>query len=138
MIHPDLPMFCKLEQAPMAIYQTGSRYIGFHKESSDWDFLTNDTAEAREWLLTNGFKHSTLFVTDPAYNDGFTNAVLEAYDGNSKLQVQLTPQVEAKLAARNVIKHNLAEAHFCMSTDARITLWKAICQHYMVTVAQPV
>lgn len=138
MIHPALLPFQKLEHAPFDVHQTGSRYIGFHKPESDWDFVAQDTPEAQEWLAAAGFKDSELFALsnyeEEGDTDGFTTAVKDAWAGGIKVQVQLTQDLAAKLWARDYIKQTLAETHASWGTKKRIALWKSLCTAYQYNV----
>lgn len=89
-----------MAQSDHEFHLTGSRYFGFTKRDSDWDFFAQDTESARVALEANGFKE--LYRTD--YTDSELTRVYR-HEGE-KIDVQLVKDVALKIEVQEYLyKH---------------------------------
>lgn len=115
---------------------TGSRFIGGARPDSDWDFIVEqDEGYVMDFLTELGF--TIISYTDNGGADGNTNGIFERVENGVKIQVQLTPNVEAKLFARDTIKEYFFEQHLVMGQEQRAEFWKALHKVYELGHARP-
>lgn len=127
------------------IYPTGSRYMGFFRPDSDWDFVAQYSNSLYGKLIRMGFCDITQSAgnnTDDISGrtgtyargaDGYTARVMEYRvganpdgSGGHLVQIQLTSCLTGKLFARDVISSLLADVHKDMDSKKRGELWKRL------------
>jgi len=65
-----LKNFQILDNIEYPVYSTGSRFFGYFRDCSDWDFMVDE--RAKDELLSLGYS----LIEDPVYADGTTTLVL--------------------------------------------------------------
>lgn len=121
-----LPALEVLQNAKYKFILTGSRYIGGHRNDSDWDFIAENSQGVRAFLRKNGFEDLKGKALDFDM-DGHTATIYQ----KGRIQVQLSSTVEAKVFARDLIKERFKKQHLSMPKDARRTFWRMLCDSYV-------
>jgi len=99
MLHNFIP--CELGHLKVSkfdFFLTGSRFFKrTAQEDTDWDFYTQDCAEAQMYLQQNGY------VVSRTYEDLFTVLILTKKTPWIKIDVQLVKDVELKTRAQEML-----------------------------------
>lgn len=127
-------VMCLANDASTVFHLTGSRYMGGERPDSDWDFITEHSAEAVDALIELGFKPmghqgslSQKDINREVYLLDATESILQKIeDDGTVIQVQLVNDLKALLATRDVIKAHLFEEHLKADRDERRYLWKGL------------
>ncbi len=91
------------EELPFQFYIAGSRYMKINDNLSDWDFIVEDSKEVRKALYKMGFIYSQ---TTSCYLDSNCNAVMVHREPNIPIHIQLSNDIELRLAAQLIIKES--------------------------------
>lgn len=98
-----VPIFTDMQASEFVFHLTGSQFFGNARVDSDYDFLVQDSLQAREFLQSLGFKklHSS------EYNDSSIVAVFRYCQGDStSVDIQCVKNVEVKLKAQKLIRES--------------------------------
>lgn len=87
-------------------YLTGSRFFGWAKPNSDWDFFTQHSYDANRLLMDNGFRNLT---ADLESADGIVYPedpnIVSVWE-RGRVQVQLVENAELKAKAQELLNQN--------------------------------
>jgi hypothetical protein len=114
----------------LKFYLTGSRYMNCAKPESDYDFMVQDTPEAREFLKSIGFSDNIL-AGSPEYAwvaDGQVNAVFMLLEGVRKIHVQLVRDVTLLRKVRDTIKAHMLDVHIASDREERAYIWNSLAE----------
>jgi len=87
-----------LGKSHYTFYLTGSRYFGFARDNSDYDFYVQDSRPVREFLENEGF--TTLLPQSHNYKDHNCAVVFR----KENVDIQLVYNISYKHAAQKAIK----------------------------------
>lgn len=120
-----------LAESKFVFHPTGSRYIGYARSDSDWDYIAANTPPCRAFLEGLGFK----MMGDEKYalleSDHIGADVLEYVADDGKIQIQMSNYPSSRLFARDVIKEHFAVDHLHMNREKRQEFWTMLQEAYM-------
>lgn len=144
----DSEVLNRMGESPFKFYLTGSRFMRLgQRPDSDWDFMTQDSPEVREFLKSIHFADYNILNYAGKDGNGGTlcNAVWQRVDNGTfeepdvvwafglTIQVQLVPDVTRKLFVRDTIaRSTLAEFHAGVRGPDRTELWELIGRQFPV------
>lgn len=111
-------------------WPTGSRYIGFHKPDSDWDFICKRADGMIHFLETHGFAPMTEDEYDCA-EELLETTVYERICDDGKIQIQACVIPEIRVWTRDIIKGHFAVQHRDMNKEERREFWATLGRAYI-------
>jgi len=88
----------KMDASKVSFFITGSRFFGWERPDSDWDFFAENSVEARSTLQLLGFREDAT----EGYQDGLTRKVFVGYS----VHVQLVNSLRRKLELNTFFGNN--------------------------------
>lgn len=111
-------ILAEMELAPFRFYLSGSRFFGFEKPGSDWDFFVEDHLDLENWLTNNGF-------TQESFCPYVSTEILRIWNhGPQQIHVQVVKNARLKSAVQESL-YNSVERYslYNFSKEDRKVLW---------------
>ncbi len=129
-------LFLRLAAAPIALWPSGSRFIGRHRADSDCDFIAQDSPELSATLRALGFgelepaKAYTIgedYGTLSRPKDGWSTMFYTQHVDGILVEIVASPTAAVKVKARDLVKMHFVDVHAKMNHPERVRFWRSLC-----------
>jgi hypothetical protein len=125
---------------PMKGHMIGSRHFGHVHDNSDWDFIMEDTPDARRWLTACGFLCKRWYLKDAqaafdtrrkALEDRFARNQVSATDYEAeKVKLQADLNRSSELANRSFWRHKTYQCEiFLVKSEEQRRILRAVIRY---------
>lgn len=117
-----------LASAPFEFHLTGSRYFGYDKPESDWDFFVDSNALYGASGLVNWLEHNGFYKESNRNYSGATSITQIWKHGIAPVHIQIVEDAETKARVQDILTsdHEVMYELGKLSKEGRKALWNAV------------
>jgi hypothetical protein len=118
-----------LAKAPFEFHLTGSRFFGYDKPESDWDFFVDSEALYGASGLINWLEHNGFYKESSRDYNGETSGITQIWKhGIAPVHVQIVEDANLKASVQDILNSNYKVRSQLgrLSKEGRKALWNAV------------
>ena len=125
---PTIDVLVLLATAPFEFHLTGSRFFGYEKPESDWDFFVDSDALHGVSGLINWLEHNGFYKESNRDYSGETTAITQIWKHRiASVHIQVVEDAELKASVQDTLNNDYKVRNQLrkLSKEGRKALWNA-------------